>query len=168
MDTHIIWAIVLLGIALLLFFLEFFIPSAGMLAVSSFVCLVAGVFFLFKYDTTVGMIGAIVSVASLPFLFAIAIKTIPNTPVFRMISLKSEPRPGLGEHGIAGAEAQQIAANLVGKTGRTVTDLRPVGACLIENQRMDCIAASGVIRAGTAVRVVSADGIQVKVVEAEV
>ena len=167
MDTHIIWAIVLLAIALVLFFLEFFIPSAGMLAVSSFVSLVAAVFFLFKYDTTVGMIGAIVSVASLPFLFAIAIKTIPNTPVFRMISLKSEPRPGLGEHGIAGAESRQIADKLVGKTGKALTDLRPVGACLIENQRMDCVAATGIIRAGKPVCVVAADGLQVKVAEVE-
>ncbi len=167
MDTHIVWAIVLLSIALVLFFLEFFVPSAGMIAVASFLSLAAGIFFLFKFDTTVGLIGAIVCIAALPFLFAIAIKTIPNTPVFRMLSLKTEPRPGLGEHGIAGAAAQQIAAALMGKVGKAVTDLHPVGTCLIEGERMDCVSAAGVIRAGKPVRVVSADGIQIKVIEVE-
>jgi len=164
-NAHLNWAILLIAIALVLFFIEFFVPSGGIIAVCSFICLGVGVFFLFKVDETVGMIGAIITVGSLPFLMALGLKLLPNTPFYRMMLLKTEPRPGLGEYGIAGAQDKDKFQALIGKTGQALTDLRPVGKCIIDGVREDCYAASGTIKAGAKVRVVAADGMQIKVKE---
>ncbi len=166
-NSHLNWAILLIAIALVLFFVEFFVPSGGVLAICAFVALATGVFFLYKVDTTVGLIGAIVSVASLPFLFALGMKLLPNTPFYRMLLLKSEPRPGMGQFGIAGATGRERLKDLVGVTGEAVTDLRPIGTCLINGERQDCLATSGTIKAGSKIKVVSADGMRIMVREEE-
>lgn len=166
-NSHLNWAILLIAIAMVLFFVEFLVPSAGILAISAFVSLAAGVFFLYKVDTTIGLIGAIISVGSLPFLFALGLKILPNTPIYRMLMLKTEPRPGLGEFGIAGATGKERVKDLIGETGQALTDLRPIGTCLIKGQRQDCLAASGTIKAGAKIRVIAADGMQIKVKEEE-
>ncbi len=166
-NAHLNWAILLLAIALVLFFVEIFVPSGGIITVCAVICLAVGVFFLFKVNTTVGMVGAIVSVGALPFLFALGIKMLPNTPFYRRLLLKSAPRPGLGEFGIAGATGRERAKALIGLTGQAVTDLRPVGKCMINGSREDCHAVTGTIKAGTKIRVVDADGMQIKVKEEE-
>jgi len=167
-NAHLNWAILLIAVALVLFFVEFLVPSGGILAISAFLSLAAGVFFLYKVNTTVGLVGAIVSMASLPFLFALGLKIFPNTPVYRMLLLRSsDPRPGLGEHGIAGAAGKEKMKELIGKTGKAVTDLRPIGTCLINGERIDCLAMGPTIKAGAAVRIVAADGMQIKVKEEE-
>ncbi|MEX2213294.1 MAG: NfeD family protein [Phycisphaeraceae bacterium] len=164
-NAHLTFAIVFLAIALVLFVVEWFIPSGGILAMCSLASLATGVVFLYKVDTTVGLIGAIVSLAALPFLIGMGLKILPSTPFFRMMLLKSVDRPGLGEHGIAGAAGKERMKSLVGEEGEAITDLRPVGTCKIKGQRMDCMASSGAIRAGAKVRVIAADGMQIKVKE---
>jgi membrane-bound serine protease (ClpP class) len=162
-NSHLNWAILLIAIAIVLFFIEFIVPSGGILAVCAFLSLAVGVFFLYKVDTTIGLIGAIVSVGSLPFLFALGIKVLPSTPFYRRLLLKDVPRAGLGEHGIAGATGRERARALIGEQGQAVTDLKPVGTCIIKGERMDCLSAAGQIKSGARVRVIFADGIQVKV-----
>ena len=165
-NAHLTFAIIFLALAMVLFVVEWFIPSGGILAMSSLGSLAAGVFFLYKVDTTLGLIGAIVSLGALPFLMAMGMKILPSTPIFRGMALKEgEQRPGLGEHGIAGATGKQRMQSLVGQEGEAVTDLRPVGTCRIKGERMDCLATPGPIRAGAKIRVIAADGMQVKVKE---
>lgn len=166
-NAHLNWAILLIAIALVLFFVEFLVPSGGILAICAFVSLAVGVFFLYKVNTTIGLVGAIVSVASLPFLLAFGIKMLPNTPFYRRMILKTEQRPGLGEFGIAGATGKERVKDLIGATGQALTDLRPVGCCMLNGERQDCIAATGTIKAGAKVRVVAADGMQIRVKEEE-
>ena len=68
-----------------------------------------------------------------------------------------------GSWPIAGATGRDRARSLIGEEGRAATDLKPVGTCIINGQRMDCLSTAGQIKAGTKVRVVFADGIQIKV-----
>lgn len=166
--THLHWAVFLLAAAVILFFIEIMVPSGGVLSVISLVCLGAGVFFLFKVDTTLGLIGGILSLIAIPFAMAFGLKMFPNTPFFRLLELRSEkPAEGLGEHGIAGATGREQRQKLIGMTGKAVTDLRPIGTCVIDGERQDCLASRGTITRGATVRVVSADGMQVKVEEVE-
>ena len=51
-----------------------------------------------------------------------------------------------------------VRAELVGATGVTLTDLRPAGAARIGEERIDVVADSSWIPAGTPVRVVRAEG----------
>ena len=48
--------------------------------------------------------------------------------------------------------------DLMGKTGRAVTDLRPAGTAVIGEERVDVVTEGPWIEEGTAVRVVSAEG----------
>lgn len=47
--------------------------------------------------------------------------------------------------------------NLIGKTGFSSTDLRPTGRAMIDQVRVEVMAESGFIEAGTAITVIAAD-----------
>lgn len=152
-----------LGVALLLFVVELFVPSGGLLGVLAGASAIAGIILLFKINTTLGLVGALIGVAGLPFLVAFAIRIWPQTPIARMLTHKDSG---------AGTDAFESVSPagepiVVGDEGQAVSDLRPVGVCLLRGRRVDCLAESGLIRAETKVRVVSVDGIQVKVREIE-
>lgn len=177
-NALILWAIVCLATALVLFFVEIFIPSGGIIGVAAAVSLIAGIVLLFQVDTMLGLVGAIVCVAAVPFLGMMAARVWPHTPVARMLTLKNPRRSDIDESALDGQmegrpdgvsptahDAMLKARSLVGVEGRAVTDLRPVGSCVIEGKRLECLAEGGMILSGARVRVMSADGMQVKVRE---
>ena len=57
-----------------------------------------------------------------------------------------------------GYESAPHRADLVGREGTAITDLRPSGTALIGDERVDVVSVSEWIPAGTPVRVVSAEG----------
>jgi len=151
MEDPLLWAVICIGLALLLFVLEVFVPSGGVLGFLSGVALVVAIFLLFRVDQTLGLIGAIVSLIAIPFF----------TPIGRMLTLS-------GGHGVAVTGRQPVADKpVVGAVGRTVTDLHPVGTCLFEGKRIECLADRHYIDREKPVRVVAVDGMQVRVREAE-
>jgi membrane-bound ClpP family serine protease len=163
MNPFLVWAMICLSVAVLLFFSEMFIPSGGVIGFLAAASLVAGIVLLFKVDTTLGLVGALVSVMSVPFFVMMALRLWPSTPIARMMMLKSEPTTSLAEMGIAGADKAAESRKLVGATGVAITDLRPVGTCVINSQRTECLAESEMIRAGTKVVVTWAEGMTIKV-----
>jgi membrane-bound serine protease (ClpP class) len=149
-------AVILLAVALMLFFVELFIPSGGLIAVLGGICVVSGIFMLFRADTTLGLIGIICTMIAVPCVLAVGMKIWPHTPIGRMLILK-DPEPST-----AGNNKPAPGA-LVGATGQALTDLRPIGTCLIDGKRVDCMAEAGIIESGSRVRVTIDDGMQVKV-----
>ena len=163
----VVWAIILLGIAAALFFVEIFVPSGGLLGTLSAVCVVGGVVMLFQVNTTMGLIGAAAALLLLPFALASMLKIWPNTPIGRALTLRAPP----SSRGVDQAD-QQLGGedqnrNLVGQTGQAITDLHPVGMCLINGQREQCLAQDGVIDAGSTIQIVSAEPMQIKVKQVE-
>src|SRR6185369_8076676 len=142
-----------LGIAVVLFFLELFLPSGGLLGLLAAAALIAGIVLLFMKNTTWGLVGALVTVVALPFVLGLALKLWPNTPIARWMTLRGDA----GEDG-GGAATAAGAAALVGRTGKAMTDLRPIGTVVLEGQRVECLAEAGIIRAGATVKVIAADG----------
>lgn len=163
-DQTVVWAIVCFAVAIVLILIEFFIPSGGLIGLGAAVAAVAGIVLLFQVNTWLGLIGAIVCVAALPFIIAAGLKIFPNTPVYRWLVLANAPARAADarsiERGCADGSADRA---LVGQEGEALTDLRPVGTCLIAGRRRECLAEGGVIPAGSRVRVTLADGMQVKV-----
>lgn len=163
---HIIWAIVFFGMAVALFIAELFVPSGGIIGIAAAACMIACIVFLFWFDTYVGLAGAIVSVIALPFAFAGALWVWPSTPIGRALTLGGDEEPE--ESDLDGQEIPYVTKTheseiAVGTMGETVTELRPVGTCLLDGKRQECLSASGVIESGIRVKVVSADGMQIKV-----
>jgi len=144
---------------------EVFVPG-GVLGLLGLVSLVAGVVFLFRVDTTVGLIGAIVTVLALPFLVAFGLRIWQDTPIGRALILgradggddADEAEPG----GVEGG-AETPGGIAPGVKGTAVSDLRPVGTCLLDGRREQCLATGGMIDAGRDVEVVAVDGMQIKV-----
>lgn len=165
------WAIALICVAVVLFLAELFIPSGGLIGFAAAGTLVAGIVLLFKVDTTLGLISATVVVALAPIVFAFVMRIWPNTPIARRLILHA-PRSQAGADDEQDADDEELAplrvvdagnAALVNREGEVITDLRPAGTVLIDGNRVECLAESGMIRAGQRVRVVAVDGMQVKV-----
>lgn len=154
MGTTVYWAVLCLAIAAVLFAVEIFIPSGGLLGLLSAAALVTGVVLLFQVNTALGMAGAIASLVAVPVAVLLAMKLWPHTPIFRMLVLDDAQQRSDSD---APADAREPGA-LVGHTGTAVTDLRPSGMCVIDGKRLDCLSDHGLIESGTAVRVVRVDG----------
>ena len=164
-DNLVVWALVCLVVAMLLFMLEFVIPSAGLLGVAATVSLITGVVLLFKLNTWAGLVGLTVSLIALPFIAGFGLRIFPHTPVFRWLLLRNPEQPQADARALERG-AMDVEVSLLGQEGRAVSDLRPVGVCLIDGRRRECLAATGYIRTGATVKVVAVDGMQVKVREA--
>jgi membrane-bound serine protease (ClpP class) len=57
-----------------------------------------------------------------------------------------------------GYESAATRSDLVGKAGTAITDLRPSGTALFDDERVDVVSESEWITEGTQVKVVSAEG----------
>lgn len=154
------WAIILLGVAVVLFFLEILVPSGGVIGILSATSLVAGIVMLFRIDTTLGLVSAIISLVAVPFLFGFALKLWPNTPIAKMLLLQGSSGDQPTDIDPATVKPKD---GLIGVLGEAATDLRPVGMCLIHGRRHECLAENGLIKRGSQIRVVSVDGMGTKV-----
>lgn len=170
----------LLAAAVALFFLEVFIPSGGLLGIGAIICMLSGVVACFRIDTTLGMISAILALIGIPIALGIAIRIAPETPVLRMLALKASQTPVVRSsrlrHALMREQSDPDMADdsdepavpagedsLIGAAGEAITDLRPVGTCILDGRREECLSVGGVIERGTPVEVVSHDGMQIKV-----
>lgn len=172
----IIWAIVLIGVALALFIIEVMIPSGGIIGMLSAISLIAGVVMFWQVNTTLGLAAAAFSLAALPFLIAIAIRVLPDTPLMRIMTLgtiqrRTTPGPAPEDEALADEQpattTQSPDGELAPETkGQAISELRPVGTCIFDGKRHECLSTSGVIEPGDPVRIVAIDGMNIKVVKA--
>lgn len=162
------WSILCFIIALTLFAIEVFIPSGGLIGIMALLSAMGGIILLFKINTTLGLIGAIVCVAAVPVLMMTGLKLWPNTPVGRWLSLNdpsSRDTDQQDDHSEDASTTTQTNTKhqLVGKTGIAQTDLRPVGVCRIDDRKEPCVAVGGMITAGTPIKVIAIQDDTVKV-----
>ncbi len=145
MDTLVLWALICLTVALILFFVEIMVPSGGLLGIVSALAMLAGVVLLFLHSTALGFAGLALCIVVVPFCVRFALRMIPK---LEMVSPPSQ------------VFSDQPA---VGATGQAVSHLRPVGMCVIDGKRLECLAQREFIASGTPVQVVAAEGMHVKV-----
>ena len=153
-----IWAVVAFGLALILVVVEAFLPSGGIFGFLAGACAITGIVLFFNVNTRLGLFSMAVTLLALPFLIAGLLWIWPHTIVGRALTLDDAQEPVLG--GEPGEEANVID---VGLEGTAETDLRPVGSCRLGGQRVDCLAVTGVIPAGTTVRVWAVEGDTIRV-----
>lgn len=161
-EQYLLVGLGLVAIGLLLVIVEVFIPSHGLIAITSFGCALGGIYCLFKYSTMWGIIGIGLVLVLGPTSIGFALRIWPSTPIGRKM---------LGEIPPEEQEAQRLAAlkererlmGLVGAVGKAVSDLRPIGVVLIDGQRHDALSETGFIPAGSKVKVTVVEGNQVKV-----
>jgi len=137
---------------------EVFLPSGGILSVCALACLIGGVVVCFNFGAVAGWISIFAAVIMVPSLLALAYRVLPKTRFGRHVILARPVR----ERGDAIADSPELAG-LLGETGEVLTPLRPVGTCRFAERRVECVAESGYVEKGQAVKVIRVEGTQLTV-----
>jgi membrane-bound ClpP family serine protease len=159
MNNAINLTIILQLVGILVIIAEIIIPSGGILGI-----LAAGLFGYSLYivfsqvSATAGMIFVMADLAIIPVLVYVGIKVLARSPVTLRTRLSKRD-------GVTSQDAAQNA--LLGMTGRTLTDLRPSGVAIIEQQRIDVVTRGEYIEKGTDIIVTAVRGNQIVVKQKE-
>jgi len=152
----------LLAVSLLLIVVEAFIPSGGVIGFVALAVAVTGLVMLFRYDTSWGVAGTLVTVVIGPMAFFFALSMLPSTPFGRrLIGEPSEEEVAQREETERALKARYEA--MVGLEGVVITDLRPIGEARFGGERLEVLAEGGLIPAGTRVRITRAEPNLIKV-----
>ncbi|MFM7130632.1 MAG: NfeD family protein [bacterium] len=148
-----LWPTILLVAAILLLFLETFVPSAGVLPLLCLGVFGASLWSAFSISLFTGLVFLTIDLALLPLAILAAASLWPHTPIARFFLLKP---PGEDEVILASADdspRHELQA-IVGHHGRTITDLRPGGTVIVSGKPLDAMTDEGFIAADTLVKVV--------------
>ena len=142
--------IMLYGLGALILVAELFIPSHGVLTVVGLGFLIAGVFMTFQnYGERAGLVAIVTCLIALPVFGVAAVKLWPKTWIGRRIA---PPNPV--DSAADSAVPVQELTRFVGRTGRAISPLRPVGICEFEGKRISCTVEYGIIETGAEVEAV--------------
>ena len=159
-------------LALLLFAVEIFLPTGGMVGILCGICAVASIVSFFQYSAAAGGFSTLLYLVATPFLLVYGVKLWSQSPIGRRLILggtETVDGEGLNDEDIESRiESERRAENrkehaLLGRIATTVTPLRPVGVIRIDDRRRDALAESGVIDEGTEVEIVEILDDQIKV-----
>lgn len=138
---------------------EVFIPSMGVLTVVALGLLGYSLYLVF---TTISAEAFYIllgfDLVVLPLVLVLGLKVLAASP----LALKKKLSAGEG----VVSQAPDLESHL-NKTGRTLTALRPSGAAVIDDIRLDVVSDGEFIEAGTPVRVTGVTGNQVIVARKE-
>ncbi len=165
MSAMLLWGFGLIALAVFLLIVELFIPSAGLIGMVAGVTAIAGVVFFWRESTTWGLSATLGVLVLGPVAIGFMLKVYPETYVGRKLILggsKSE-EDAFAEAARRQVEAKNQRQSLVGQSGVTINELRPVGEVRIDGQRHEALAESGVIEPGVRVVVVAIVDNQIKV-----
>jgi membrane-bound serine protease (ClpP class) len=163
-----IWDILLFIIGVILLLIEIFvIPGFGITGIVGIILMVAALFFGLITDidiaTTNAISIAIIQLASTFVATAIVIyfiwKLLPKSQTFNKLIL-NENLPSK-----SGYAAKPTFENLVGQTGKALTDLRPSGSAIINDERIDVVTEGDYIERGNEIIVKKVEGSKVVVIK---
>lgn len=152
---------VLLAVALVMGFAELFVPTAGVLAVGTAVCLVASVVVFFMHSAVWGFAALLAYSAGAPFALVIGFKVWSRSPIARRMVLGGTAEAA--EEDAPAAGAAPPAGVRPGERGIALTGLRPVGFARIGGARIEVTAEFGLVDAGAEVEVTAVSGDRVTV-----
>lgn len=139
-----VWLVILLMVALGLFFAELFVPSGGLLAVLGAACMTVAIVICFKIDRWLGAGVLAASVILAPFAVGWGVSLWQKTSLGRRMIITEVtgelPKPQI----------------LIGSVGVTLTELRPMGEVEIGDIRVEAQSEMGMmIPPGRRVKVLS-------------
>ena len=161
-------AIALLLAGAVLFLLEVFLPSGGVLALLSASTLVASVVVMFMFDGMLGIALLLSYFVLIPVSLYWGLKVWRGSSIGHKLILGADTEGTDDKESIVRSEQARLLRadgikSMIGKIGIADSTLRPVGFVRIENERLDAIAEGEVIELGQRVEVVDAYDNQLKV-----
>lgn len=151
----------LFTLAGVLIVLELFIPSQGVLTIVAATSLIFGIVECFLVSQLLGLIVVIITAVTLPVFIIAMVRIWPDTWIGKRVAIRK------AQKAIPGGSIPDAVEldRLLGQTGQTITDLRPVGAVMFGDDRVDCVAETGQVDKGSEVTVIHVEGVRVVVRE---
>lgn len=134
---------------------EVFFVSLGLLSVIAGAFILTGDYLAFQYSQTFGWVMVALQLVLIPLLIRGAFLVLPKLPFGRRMLLEAPETPR--GHGSPDHDA------LVGRQGKSLSDLRPSGVALVGEQRMSVVAVGPFIPEDTEIQVVGVEGSEVRV-----
>lgn len=153
--------IICLIMGLLMLVIELFTPGIGVAGASGLACMLAVVIMQLGWgDPRVAVY--IIAITLLVIVLALIwiIRSLQRGRLSKSFLVLDERVDGESVLGVADARH-----TLIGKTGVSVTPLRPAGIAEIDGKRVDVLTAGDFINKGRSVTVVSAEGMHILVQE---
>ena len=150
--------ILLLGGLLAIAVEVFVLPGFGVAGILGIVLLILAVVLAMlgsipSFQDVVQSLAVLVTALILTVAVFVAwIRHLPNSPRFRRLILAD------GLDSSAGFISAKVRSDLVGQEAEAVTDLRPAGTVVINDERIDVVTEGDYIKAGSRVRIISAEG----------
>lgn len=138
-------ALILIGLGALLLLGEMFLPTSGLLVVAALLCFAVAVGTILYYGTTLEAVVAIIGLS-----IGIPVAGYVIVLAWRRMSLDSkitEPEA----HTVVPASELEV---LKGRTGKTVSPMRPSGSVEFDGRRVDAMTEGMMLDAGVWVRCV--------------
>ena len=145
------FSFLLLGIGMVLIFLEVFIPSGGIIGIVAIFLMGLGIFGFFHQEKA--LVGLLCAVGALVFVITMFFYML------RRITFKGAQDPE------SFTSVDRGIAEVEGESGVAKTILRPAGVALINGKRIDVVASGGFIEKGRPVKVIETSGNRVVVKE---
>jgi membrane-bound ClpP family serine protease len=142
------YLLVLVGLVLI--FIEFFVPG-GVLGIGGAILIIFGIVFF-----------AMTTKSFLPILF-FSLSTLLLVLIVIRLTLWIMKKPKRDSTFYLhtdqeGYSASSFSKELIGKTGKALTDLRPSGHILIEGKRYQAVSQAGYIEQNSEIKVVGGEG----------
>ena len=150
------YVIILLLAGILLAFLETILPSGGLLAFLAVATLIGSVVLGFMHSQLTGLIVLLLVFTLVPALVLLGLKALPKTPFGRKMIL-AEPTMDKDSSGKARIDMENFEF-LTGKTGLSVTELRPSGIAEINGKRYSVVSEGEMIAPSVEILVKNVEG----------
>jgi membrane-bound ClpP family serine protease len=153
--SPLLWVVSLLVVGLAVMVLEVFVPSGGVLGFISIVAIVAAIWMAFA-EQGVGFGMTIMGLAfvAIPSVLAVAFRWFPETPLGRRVL----PPPPSPLDVVPDARRRQSLRDLVGRSGRTLSELLPWGSVDLGGVTFDAVSEDGPVAMGRDVEIVGVQG----------
>lgn len=125
--------------------------SFGIIATMSGVALLSAIFVAFQESTVFGVSMVVVEAIAAPIVLTLSFKLLPKTRFGKQLILEAPVRP-------TPAAVEDELRTLVGRTGVTISPLRPAGFARIDGKRVDVVTRGEMLDSGCPVVVLSVAG----------
>lgn len=161
-QAMILWGFGLLAASLLLFVIEVFIPSAGVITLTAAVTAIAAIVVFWRVSPVWGVTSLLLVLVLAPMALNFGFRLMPHTPVGKKMIL-SEDEETARKRLIEEQKQEQARQALIGAEGVALTPLRAVGTVEIDGTRLEALAEGGAIETGARVRITAIDSNQIRV-----
>jgi membrane-bound serine protease (ClpP class) len=148
--------IILLLAGIILVILEALLPSGGIFGVLAAASLIGAVALGFMQSQRTGLLVLLAVLICVPVLVLLGLKVLPRTPFGRKMTL-SEHQWDRESRGRAGVDDENFES-LRGKSGVTITALRPSGIAEIDGKRYSVVSESEMIEPSVEIVVKDVEG----------